>query len=273
MTHSHGRDSVLGWPKARPPRELPSEASRSGGHRRACNAEAALRRPRGDRLRRGRGRVWRRRGADADRRRPSVRAADLQPVKDFLLEHTERSTTDAAKLRERRRGVLRARRGRGLRLRAAARRTSAPTCKAFVEQAQETFAAANPAYEEMEGVVAGVPSLADYDVIIDAGRRQERPRERRADHAQDAGRQDVRPAGQLQLPDRDVRVRHRAEVRGQGRRARPRRRRQGRASARRCRTPTSTSPPRASSRRPRRSSTPPRASGRRRRRTRSRRSS
>ena len=28
---------------------------------------------------------------------------------------------------------------------------------------------ANPDYEEMEGVVAGVPSLADYDVIIDAG--------------------------------------------------------------------------------------------------------
>ena len=28
---------------------------------------------------------------------------------------------------------------------------------------------ANPAYEEMEGIVAGVSSLADYDVIIDAG--------------------------------------------------------------------------------------------------------
>src|SRR4051794_7575976 len=28
---------------------------------------------------------------------------------------------------------------------------------------------ANPDYEQMEGVVAGVPSLADYDVIIDAG--------------------------------------------------------------------------------------------------------
>ena len=59
------------------------------------------------------------------------------------------------------------------------------------------------------------------------GRRQERPGERRPDHAQDAGRQDLRPARQLQLPDRDVRLRHRAEVRRQGRRARPRRRRQG----------------------------------------------
>jgi flagellar motility protein MotE (MotC chaperone) len=40
---------------------------------------------------------------------------------------------------------------------------------ALIEKMQATFQEANPAYEEMEGVVAGVPSLADYDVIIDAG--------------------------------------------------------------------------------------------------------
>jgi hypothetical protein len=34
---------------------------------------------------------------------------------------------------------------------------------------QATWRKANPQYEEMEGVVAGVPELADYDVIIDAG--------------------------------------------------------------------------------------------------------
>jgi Imelysin len=39
----------------------------------------------------------------------------------------------------------------------------------LVREVQREFAAANPAYEQMEGVVAGVPSLADYDVIIDAG--------------------------------------------------------------------------------------------------------
>ena len=38
----------------------------------------------------------------------------------------------------------------------------------LVIEGQEAFAKANPAYEQMEGVVAGV-SLADYDVIIDAG--------------------------------------------------------------------------------------------------------
>ena len=39
----------------------------------------------------------------------------------------------------------------------------------LMKDAKATFVDANPAYEEMEGVVAGVPELADYDVIIDAG--------------------------------------------------------------------------------------------------------
>jgi hypothetical protein len=34
---------------------------------------------------------------------------------------------------------------------------------------QKTWQEANPQYEEAEGVVAGVPELAEYDVIIDAG--------------------------------------------------------------------------------------------------------
>jgi len=38
-----------------------------------------------------------------------------------------------------------------------------------LKKLQEDHIRANPDYEQMEGVVAGVPSLADYDVIIDAG--------------------------------------------------------------------------------------------------------
>ena len=34
---------------------------------------------------------------------------------------------------------------------------------------QATWRKANPQYEQAEGVVAGVPELADYDVILDAG--------------------------------------------------------------------------------------------------------
>lgn len=40
---------------------------------------------------------------------------------------------------------------------------------ALVTGMQETWKTANPQYEEAEGVVAGVPELADFDVIIDAG--------------------------------------------------------------------------------------------------------
>ncbi len=36
-------------------------------------------------------------------------------------------------------------------------------------ESKKAFVAANPAYEEMEGIVAGVPRLAHYDVDIDAG--------------------------------------------------------------------------------------------------------
>ena len=45
----------------------------------------------------------------------------------------------------------------------------------ILEDAKASYASSNPAYEEMEGIVAGVSSLADYDVIIDAGSSGEDP--------------------------------------------------------------------------------------------------
>jgi hypothetical protein len=39
----------------------------------------------------------------------------------------------------------------------------------LVGQMQDTWRKANPQYEQAEGVVAGVPELADYDMILDAG--------------------------------------------------------------------------------------------------------
>ena len=39
----------------------------------------------------------------------------------------------------------------------------------ILAESKDAFVAANPAYEEMEGIVAGVPRLAQYDVDIDAG--------------------------------------------------------------------------------------------------------
>jgi hypothetical protein len=95
-------------------------------------------------------------------------AADLQPVKDFLLEHTERLGADAAKLREGAEAYYAMAEAADFDY-AKLLADKRAEVKAFVEDAQDTFSDANPAYEEMEGVVAGVPSLADFDVIIDAG--------------------------------------------------------------------------------------------------------
>jgi Imelysin len=95
-------------------------------------------------------------------------ADDLQPVKDFLLEHTERLNAETAKLREQAEAYHQLAEDAGFDYEQLLADKRAEV-KAFVEDAQKSFAAANPAYEEMEGVVAGVPSLADYDVIIDAG--------------------------------------------------------------------------------------------------------
>jgi hypothetical protein len=41
--------------------------------------------------------------------------------------------------------------------------------ESLLRRSKAAFAKANPAYEEMEGIVAGVPRLAQYDVDIDAG--------------------------------------------------------------------------------------------------------
>ena len=94
--------------------------------------------------------------------------AGLAAIKGYLLEHTERLVDDTAEIRagaEDYHRLARAARFDYARLLDANREE----VRALVEGSQAAFAKANPSYEEMEGVVAGVPSLAEYDVIIDAG--------------------------------------------------------------------------------------------------------
>jgi hypothetical protein len=94
--------------------------------------------------------------------------AEYGAVKEYLAEHTARLVDETGKLRQGAEeyhalaesvdfdyGTLVSEHG--------------DEVAAIVEKLQADFRAANPAYEEMEGVVAGVPELADYDVIIDAG--------------------------------------------------------------------------------------------------------
>jgi len=95
-------------------------------------------------------------------------AADLGPVKQYLLDHTERLQAHAATLERDGEAYYALAEQADFDYAAllAARRAEV---KRLVERLQHDFHEANPAYEEMEGVVAGVPELADYDVIIDAG--------------------------------------------------------------------------------------------------------
>lgn len=95
-------------------------------------------------------------------------SADLAPVKDYLLDHTARlqRETDALQADAEAYYALAEQADFDYAALLAARRAEV---RALVQRLQEDFRRANPAYEEMEGVVAGVPELADYDVIIDAG--------------------------------------------------------------------------------------------------------
>src|SRR5215217_2149162 len=93
---------------------------------------------------------------------------DLAAIKDYLLAHTERLVSDSGAVRQNAEDYYKLAESTGFdydRLLADHR----AEVRRLVRQAQTGFAKANPAYEEMEGVVAGVPSLAEYDVIIDAG--------------------------------------------------------------------------------------------------------
>jgi imelysin len=99
---------------------------------------------------------------------PAAAATDLRPVKDYLLDHTSRLQGDTAKLASRADAYYRLVKSAGFDY-AALLADHRDQVAQMVDQMQDTYIAANPAYEEMEGVVAGVPSLADYDVIIDAG--------------------------------------------------------------------------------------------------------
>jgi imelysin len=108
------------------------------------------------------------RSSGDQRESTTATGVDLTAVKGYLLAHTERLVTDSAAVRVNAEAYYRLAKSLDFdydRLladhRAEARR--------LVRHGQEDFVKANPAYEEMEGVVAGVPSLADYDVIIDAG--------------------------------------------------------------------------------------------------------
>ena len=99
---------------------------------------------------------------------PQAQAEDLSAIKDYLLEHTERLKGETTTLREGAESYYAMAKGADFDY-AKLLQQDREGVQSFVKDAQKAFDEANPAYEEMEGVVAGVPELADFDVIIDAG--------------------------------------------------------------------------------------------------------
>jgi hypothetical protein len=94
--------------------------------------------------------------------------ADLTAVKDYLTDHSARLSEQATTLRELGEEYYDLAEGAGFdyqRLLAENRED----VQRILDESKQTFVEANPAYEEMEGIVAGVPRLAQYDVDIDAG--------------------------------------------------------------------------------------------------------
>jgi hypothetical protein len=94
--------------------------------------------------------------------------ADLAAIKTYLLDHTTRLVADTGQLREQAEEYYALAEAADFDYQKLLDEKRSEV-KAILDSSKETFQKANPAYEEMEGVVAGVPELADFDVIIDAG--------------------------------------------------------------------------------------------------------
>ncbi|MGH2981225.1 MAG: imelysin family protein, partial [Solirubrobacterales bacterium] len=99
---------------------------------------------------------------------PESTGAQLAPVKDYLVQHAEDLTASVAQLQEVADRYYELARSDDFDYSALMQDHRAEV-EGLMTEAKEAFAAANPSYEEMEGIVAGVPRLAHYDVDIDAG--------------------------------------------------------------------------------------------------------
>ena len=89
-------------------------------------------------------------------------------VKAYLLEHTAPLAVRTDELSQQADRYYALARGARFDYRALLREHRAEV-RALVGSMQATWRKANPLYEQAEGIVAGVPELADYDVILDAG--------------------------------------------------------------------------------------------------------
>jgi hypothetical protein len=95
-------------------------------------------------------------------------AVDLSAVKDYLTEHTADLAAQTEKLKALGEDYYSLAESADFDYEAMMKQHG-DEVEAILDESKAAFAKANPAYEEMEGIVAGVPRLAQYDVDIDAG--------------------------------------------------------------------------------------------------------
>jgi hypothetical protein len=95
-------------------------------------------------------------------------AADLSSIKAYLLDQIAELQASVASLKTASDGYYDLAQAADFDYAALWAANSAAISPLLLE-AKTAWMAASPLYEQMEGIVAGVPSLAEYDVILDAG--------------------------------------------------------------------------------------------------------
>jgi hypothetical protein len=107
-------------------------------------------------------------GSDSDETTSAEAAAELAPVKTYLTDHSAELVTQVDKLQASADEYYELAESVDFDY-ALLLKEHGDDVERILNESKEAFVVANPAYEEMEGIVAGVPRLAHYDVDIDAG--------------------------------------------------------------------------------------------------------
>ena len=94
--------------------------------------------------------------------------ADLSGIKTYLLGKSSELTNSSKSLKDASDKYYELAQSAGFDY-AALWESSPAEVSAVLSDAKSAWMAASPLYEQMEGIVAGTPSLAEYDVILDAG--------------------------------------------------------------------------------------------------------
>ena len=95
-------------------------------------------------------------------------AAELAPVKTYLTDHSAELVEQVRLLQENADEYYELAKSVDFNY-AQLLKEHGDEVEEVLADSKDVFVVANPAYEEMEGIVAGVPRLAQYDVDIDAG--------------------------------------------------------------------------------------------------------